>query len=93
MSLENLTMVGSKTEVRLDTGETVPGAQLDNSNAEVRVVETKVVRNTPHDNQMDILLLQLPGDGPTSPGETALVVIHHHHHLAVAGEHLSLVVT
>ena len=75
------------------TGGTVPGAELDNSDAEVRVVDPKVVGNAPHDNEVDILLLKLPGDGPASACESALLLIDHHHHLAVAREHFSLVVT
>ena len=77
-------------------GQHVPGeprAQLDHAYPEVGVVDLEVVGDAPHDDQVDILLLQLPGDGAAGPGELGLLVIDHHHHLAVGGEHLSLVVT
>ena len=77
-------------------GQHVPGeprAQLDHAYPEVGVVDLEVVGDAPHHDQVDILLLQLPGDGAAGPGELGLLVIDHHHHLAVGGEHLSLVVT
>ena len=77
-------------------GQHVPGeprAQLDHAYPEVGVVDLEVVGDAPHDDQVDILLLQLPGDGAAGPGELGLLVIDHDHHLAVGGEHLSLVVT
>ena len=73
--------------------QTLPGTKLDNSNGKVRVVYLEVVGNTPHDYKMDILLLQLPGNGPAGPSEPALLIIHHDDHLTVAREDFSLVVT
>ena len=70
-----------------------PGAQLHHAYPEVGVVDLEVVGDAPHDDQVDILLLQLPGDGAAGPGELGLLVVHHHHHLAVRGKHLPLVVT
>ena len=67
-------------------GQHVPGesrAQLHHAQPEVRVVDLEVVGDAPHDDQVDILLLQLPGDGATGPSELGLLVIHHHHHLTV----------
>ena len=71
----------------------LPRTELDNTNAKVRVVDAEIVGDTPHDDEMNILLLQLPGNCAASPSEAAVFIIHHHYHLAVAGEHFSLVVT
>ena len=71
----------------------IPGAKLDNADSKVRVVDTEVVRDAPHDYKMDILLLEFPGYGATGPSEPTIFIIHHHHHLTVAREHFSLVVT
>lgn len=68
-----------------------PGAKLDNPKSKVGVVDVEVVRQAPHDYQVYVLLLQLPGDGAAGPGEAALLVIDRHHHLPVRGEHLALV--
>ena len=92
MSLLNLR---ASTELEGTGGKlsSIPGTKLNNSDPKVRVVDTEVVRDAPHDYQMDILLLEFPGNGATSPSEPAVFIIHHHHHLTVAGEPFSLVVT
>ena len=71
----------------------IPGTKLDNSDPKVRVVDTEVVRDAPHDYKMDILLLEFPGYGTTGTSKPAFFIIHHHHHLTVTREHFSLVVT
>ena len=46
-----------------------PGGQLHHAHPEVGVVDVEVVRHAPHQDQVDALLLQLPGDGARGTGE------------------------
>ena len=46
-----------------------PGGQLHDAHPEVGVVDVEVVRHAPHQDQVDALLLKLPGDGARGAGE------------------------
>ena len=46
-----------------------PGGQLHDAHPEVGVVDVEVVGHAPHQDQVDALLLQLPGDGAGGAGE------------------------
>ena len=91
MSLVNLFMETVERERKLEW--ILPRTELDNTNAKVRVVDAEIVGDTPHDDKMNILLLEFPGYGTTGTSKPAFFIIHHHHHLTVTREHFSLVVT
>ena len=77
-------------------GQHVPGGvggQLHHPHPHVGIVYGQVVRHAPHDEQVDALLLQLPGQDPAGPSEAVLRLVHSDHHLTVRGEHLSFMET
>ena len=63
-----------------------------NTEAKVRVVDVHVVRDAPHDDQVHLLALQLPGQGPRGACEALVLVVDSDDKLLVARVHLPLVV-
>ena len=65
---------------------------MHHAKSKVSIVEVKIVWNGPHDNEMNVLFAQLPGDDSAGSRDGVLLV-NGHHKFAMGGEHLAFVVT
>ena len=76
-------------------GQHVPGelgGEVDHAEREVGVVEVEVVRDGPHDDEVDVLVTQLPGDDSRGASH-AVLIVHGNHDLLVSRVNLPLVKT
>lgn len=65
-------------------------AQVDHADGKVCVIEDQVVGDGPHDDEVDVLVAQLPGDGARGARD-GVELVDGHHDFTVGREDLAFV--
>ena len=68
------------------------GCYLGHTDAKVGVVDVKIVRDAPNNDQVEPLPFQLPCEASRASSESLLLIVHCYHYFFVAWEYFSFVI-